>query len=50
MEWRVRKDETIEQKVIGGDKDTCYAPRSSSTTITANNMEEAKHKAEDWRR
>ena len=48
MEWCVEKNEIVEQEIIGGDGKMHNSPRSVSTTITADNVKEAKHKAEKW--
>lgn len=47
MEWCLRKDETVEQKFIGGDNKKYFGLLSKSTTITADTVEDAKHKAEE---
>lgn len=47
MEWKVEKNEIVEQKVIGSDE-KCNAPRGVSTTISADTIDEAKRKAEEW--
>jgi hypothetical protein len=47
MEWCLRKDETIEQKVIGRDGEKYLSLLSKSTKIIADTIEDAKHKAEE---
>lgn len=47
MEWCVRKDETIEKEIVGGDGEKYYCPQSTSTTIIADSIEDAKRKAEE---
>lgn len=47
MEWCMRKDETVEQEDIGGWGERYLSPMSKSTTIIADTMEDAKHKAEE---
>lgn len=47
MEWCMRKDETVEQEVIGRDGEKYYGILSKSTKIIADTMEDAKHKAEE---
>jgi hypothetical protein len=47
MEWCVRKDETIEKQMVGEDGEKYYCPLSMLTTIAADTIEDAKHKAEE---
>lgn len=48
MEWRIKKEEIVEQEIIGEDGEKCYAPRDMSTMIITNTIEDAKDKAKVW--
>lgn len=48
MDWRVEKDETVEQETIGVHGDIYLSSRGIATCIAADTIEEAKRKAEEW--
>lgn len=48
MDWCVEKNEVVEQEIIGEDGKMYSAPRSISTNITSDTIEDAKYKAEKW--